>query len=289
MTSTEPVFALLNMTGTSNVVAALPLLAQQNPPLPLVAPFTGAQAFRSPVISHLFNIRASYADETEKIVQHLVTLGTRRIAVVWSNNGLGKDGLAGVQKAMEKRGLKIHTNVSIEQNASDTDKAVSVLYASDPQVVVMIAAGSPTVSFIKAYNKQRKGMKFYTLSVMGTQATLRSLGTDGVGVVVSTVVPFPWDVTHALAKEYRGAMDKSGFAKNVSFLGFESYINAKVFVEGLRIAGRGLTRPKFVSALASIKNMDLNGGFRVDFSGGSRQGSQYVGLVLIGSGEKFTK
>lgn len=287
MLDKEPVFALMNMTGTSNVAAVLPLLEKANPPLPLIAPFTGADLMRLPPINHVFNIRASYGDETEKIVQHLTTLGTKRIAVLWSNNGFGKDGLAGVEKALEKRGMKVYANAPIEQNASDTDKAVAALHDSRPEVVVMITAGAPTVSFIKAYNKVRKGMQFYTLSVMGNQATLRALGLDGVGVVVTTVVPFPWDVTHPLAREYRAAMQKSGFT-NLSFLGFESYINAKVLVEGLRLAGKDLTRRKFVDAMANLKRLDM-GGFSVGFGKELRQGSRYVGLSIVSPGEKFTK
>lgn len=287
MLDKEPVFALMNMTGTSNVAAVLPLLEKANPPLPLVAPFTGADLMRVPPINHVFNIRASYGDETEKIVQHLTTLGTQRIAVLWSNNGFGKDGLAGVQRALEKRGMKVYADAPIEQNASDTDKAVAAIHDKRPEVVVMITAGAPTVSFIKAYNKVRKGMQFYCLSVMGNQATLRALGADGVGVVVTTVVPFPWDVTHPLAREYRAAMQKSGFS-NLSFLGFESYINAKVMVEGLRLAGKDLTRKRFVDAMANVKRLDM-GGFSVGFSRESRQGSRYVGLTIVSPGEKFTK
>lgn len=287
MIDKEPVFALMNMTGTSNVAAVLPLLEKENPPLPLIAPFTGADLLRVPPINHVFNIRASYGDEAEKIVQHLTTLGSQRIAVLWSNNGFGKDGLTGVQKALKKRGMKVYADAPIEQNASDTDKAVAALYDRRPEVIIMITAGSPTVSFIKSYNKVRKGMHFYTLSVMGTQATLRALGADGVGVVVTTVVPFPWDVTHPLAREYRAAMQKAGFT-NLSFLGLESYINAKVFVEGLRLAGKDLSRTKFVNALAGIKRLDL-GGYAVGFGKDSRQGSRYVGLTMVSPGEKFTK
>src|SRR3990167_1590672 len=114
MLDKEPVFALMNMTGTSNVAAVLPLVEKANPPLPLIAPFTGADLMRLPPINHVFNIRASYGDETEKIVQHLTTLGTKRIAVLWSNNGFGKDGLAGVEKALEKRGMKVYANAPIE-------------------------------------------------------------------------------------------------------------------------------------------------------------------------------
>ena len=123
---------------------------------------------------------------------------------------------------------------------------------------------------------------------MGTQATLRALGEDGVGVVVTSVVHFPWSQSLPLAREYRAAMEKAGFQNNVSFLGLESYMNAKVLAEGLRRAGKDLTRTRFLQALEAMRNYDL-GGFVVDYGKGVRQGSRFVDLTIIGKGEKFTR
>ena len=91
-----------------------------------------------------------------------------------------------------------------------------------------------------------------------------------------------------LAREYRLALEKNGFKENVSFIGLEAYINAKVLVEGLRRAGKDLTRPRFIQAMESIKRLDL-GGFEVDYGKGVRQGSKFVDLTYIGQGEKFTR
>ena len=283
----DRVFALFNLTGTANVAGILPLLEKEKPPLPLFAPFTGADVIRVPAASHVFHIRASYADEAEKLVQHLTTIGVQRIGVLWLNNGFGKDGLAGVEKALHKRALKLYANAAIQPDASDVGKAVATLHDTRPEVIIMITTGVPTVSFIKAYNKARLGMRFYALSVMGTQATLRALGPDGVGVVVTSVVPFPWSQSNPVAREYRSAMQKAGY-DNLSFLGFESYINAKVLVEGLKRAGKNLTRTEFVSAMEGMKQLNL-GGFEVGFSKESHQGSRFVELTIIGSGEKFTR
>lgn len=288
MMDEDGVFALCNLTGTANVAAILPLLTQQNPPLPLIAPFTGADLVRSPALPHVFNIRASYGDEAEKLVQHLTTLGVPRIAVLWVNNGFGKDGLAGVHKSMEKRGQKLIADASIQPDASDVQQAVATLGHRSPDAIIMITAGAPTVAFIKAYRGVSRATRFYTLSVMGTQATLRALGPEGVGVVVATVVPLPWSQSMPLAREYRAVLTQAGFAQHVSLLGMEAYLNAKVLVEGLRRAGRDLTRGRFVEGLESLRRVDF-GGFEVDFGRGVRQGSRYVDLTIIGHGGKFAR
>lgn len=282
------VFALCNLTGTANVAAILPLLAKEDPPLPLIAPFTGAALLREPAVDHLFNIRASYGDEVEKLVQHLTTVSVPRISVLWTANAFGKDGLAEARKAMEKRGQKLHSDTSIQPDASDVQQAVARLSATEPDSIIMITAGAPTVSFIKAYRQLSRGALFYTLSVMGTQATLRALGEDGVGVVVTTVVPFPWSQSLPLAREYRALLEKHGLQRHVSFLGLEAYMNAKVITEGLRRAGRDLTRTRFVLALESLRQFDL-GGFVVDYGKNVRQGSRFVELTIIGKGERFTR
>lgn len=283
----DQAFALLNMTGTGNVAAVLPLLAAQQPPVPLFGPITGADSLRGPELGHVFHIRASYADEAEKIVQHLVTLGIDRIAVAWLDNGFGKDGLAGVEKAMRKRALKIHSSAAIRPDAADVEQAVAALHDSRPEVIVLITTGRATVEFIKKYNARGLGMRFYALSVMGTHSTLKALGPDGVGVVVTSVVPFPWNHAHPAAREYREAMKQAGF-EGISFGGFESFLNAKAMTEGLRRAGRHLTRARFVAALEGMRRLDL-GGFEVGYGKGNRQGSRFVELTIIGPGERFTK
>lgn len=288
MIAQDHVFALANLTGTANVGAVLPLLAKENPPVPLISPFTGADLLREPPINHVFNVRASYGDEVEKLVQHLTTLGVQRISVLWMNNGFGKDGLAGARKSMEKRGLKLHSDAPIQADSSDVQQAVQILSATEPDAIIMITAGAPTVAFIKAYRKVSRAARFYTTSVMGSQSTIQALGPDGIGVVVTSVVPFPWSQSMAVAREYREVLKKAGMEATVSFIGLETFINAKVMVEGLRRAGRDLTRPRFIQAMESMQRFDV-GGFEVDFGKGARQGSRFVDLTIIGAGGKFTR
>lgn len=288
MIAQDHVFALANLTGTANVGAVLPLLAKENPPVPLISPFTGADLLREPPINHVFNVHASYGDEVEKLVQHLTTLGVQRISVLWMNNGFGKDGLAGARKSMEKRGLKLHSDAPIQADSSDVQQAVQILSATEPDAIIMITAGAPTVAFIKAYRKVSRAARFYTTSVMGSQSTIQALGPDGIGVVVTSVVPFPWSQSMPVAREYREVLKKAGMEATVSFIGLETFINAKVMVEGLRRAGRDLTRPRFTQAMESMQRFDV-GGFEVDFGKGARQGSRFVDLTIIGAGGKFTR
>jgi ABC-type branched-subunit amino acid transport system substrate-binding protein len=177
------------------------------------------------------------------------------------------------------------SETSIKSDASDLAAATAKTQAATPEAVILLTAGMATPAFVKSYNHLRRGVQFYTMSVAATQATVGALGAEGVGIVVATVVPFPWSQSSSLAKEYQRGM-KSGDAAELSFVGMEGFINAKVLVDALRKAGRELTRAKLLSA---TEQLDVDyGGFRVNMRG-ARGGSNYVELTIIGSNRKFIK
>ena len=162
-----------------------------------------------------------------------------------------------------------------------------VTSSTRPEAVILITAGKPTFELIKAYNKVRRGVQFYTLSVMGALANIKALGADGVGVVVTSVVPFPWSPANPLVKEYQSAMQQIG-VREYSFVSFESYINAKVLGEAIKRAGKDLTREKLINAAEGMKRVSL-GGFDVNFGKDSHQASRFVDVTIIGPNGRFTK
>src|SRR5258705_1339371 len=91
----ERVFALFGYVGTPTSAASLPIFTEAR--VPFVGPFTGAELLRSPVNPYVFNVRASYFDETEAIVQHLTAMSIDRIAVFYQNDSYGQAGLAGLE------------------------------------------------------------------------------------------------------------------------------------------------------------------------------------------------
>lgn len=281
----EGVFALFNVIGTPANTALLPVITRAG--IPSIAPLSGSEAVRKPFNRYVFNVRAGYAEEAEKIIEHLGVRGIERIAIVYQNNGFGKDGLTGAEKALARRNLKPLATATIENDASDAAKAAAMLVEAAPKAVLMITAGKPSAEFIKAYNKISPGMQFFALSVMGTQASVATLGKEGIGVVVAQVAPYPFSATSGVVREYQQIMTKMG-VKNWSFASMEGFLNAKVTVEGLKRAGRDLTRERFMTALESISRHDFDG-YMVDFGKNNHQGSRYVELTVISRDGRFLR
>jgi ABC-type branched-subunit amino acid transport system substrate-binding protein len=278
------VFALLGYVGTPTGVAHLPVVTQAK--VPLVGMFTGAEALRVPMSRYVFHVRASYYDETEKIVEQVVSLGGKKISVFFQADAYGEAGRKGTELALEKRTLKIHSQGTVERNTLKVEEAVSTINASQPDAIVMVGAYAACAEFIRQMKKAGSGATFYNVSFVGSKALADALGKEGPGVAISQVVPFPWGTALPVVKEYQQVAKKAGFT-DYNFSAMEGFLVAKVMVEGLRRTGKDLNREKFVD---TMEKMDVDfGGFHVAYSPKSHTGSKFVDLTIIARDGKFLR
>jgi ABC-type branched-subunit amino acid transport system substrate-binding protein len=282
----DGVFLLFGYVGTPTSNASKPIFTAAR--VPFVGPFTGAESLRNPLNRYIFNIRASYYDETDKIVGQLVGQTLDRIAVFYQNDDYGKAGLAGVERAMQKRGLKIVATGTVERNTVDVAAAVKSIGKVEPQGVVMISAYKSCAAFIKAMRAAGYNPQFMNVSFVGSKALAHEAGAAGRGVGISQVVPFPWNLSARVVKEYQQLLEASTGKQEFSFTSLEGFISAKVLAEGLRRAGSDLTRERFIAAMEQIRDYDV-GGFTVSFTPTDHSGSKFVELTVIGRDERFLR
>jgi branched-chain amino acid transport system substrate-binding protein len=274
---TDKVFALVGYVGTPTSKASLPVFTKAK--VPFVGPFTGAELLRTPLNPYVFNVRASYYNETDAIVEQLLTTGSKRFAVFYQNDSYGLAGLTGVQIAIRKRGGEIVATGTVERNTVDVAKAVKAIVPKSPDAVIMISAYKSIAAFIKMAKKDGYDGQFYNVSFVGSTALAKELGNEGVGVAISQVVPFPWSLSVPVVEEFNELAQKAKV--DVNFSSLEGFLVAKVTVEGLQRAGRNLTRERFMKGLESMHDVDF-GGFAVSYSPTDHNGSLYVDLTIIG-------
>jgi ABC-type branched-subunit amino acid transport system substrate-binding protein len=281
-------FALLAFYGSSPTTEAMNTVFGPAK-VPLIGTISGAGTLREAISSnpntrYMFNVRASYADETEVIVNQLVALGLKNIAVFYQNDGFGKSGLEGVTTALKKHNMAPSAVGTVERNSVDVTKAVEAIAKATPQAVVMVTLYKPTAAFVKAMKKIGQNPMLSTLSPVGAEQMVQELGADARGIVVSQVVPYPWNNVVPVVRDYQKLSEKQQF----SYYGLEGYIMARTLVEGLKRAGKDLTRDKLVSALESLSNTDI-GGYRINYSPTARQASHFVELTVVGPGGRLLK
>ncbi len=274
----DDVFALFGYIGTPTSVVALPLAT--NAKIPFLAPFTGAQGLRDPFNRYAFHVRASYFDETARIVNQLYAVGMKNIAVFYQNDAYGQAGLAGVNRALAAVNSKPVALATVERNSVDVANAVKTIVAAKPEAVVQISAYKSCAAYIREARKAGSGAQFFNVSFVGTAALAAELGPDARGVVVSQVMPFPFAAVTPLSAEFVKAAPAGKVDLNYSSM--EGYVAAKVFVEALRRAGNNPTRDALITGLESLREFNL-GGFFVDFSPTKHTGSTYVDLTILTS------
>lgn len=285
----EKAFALFNVIGTAQNAAIYPLVHEHG--IPLVGPYTGATALRDPAkFRYLFFTRASYADETEKMVEQLTTTGVKDIAVVYQDDPFGKAGLQAASEALARRNLKpVSVGAFNIAKLEEAAAAAEAVLKGHPAAVIIASSGKGTTSFIKEVVKRNQRPAFYCLSVTNPKQLWADLGPEAHGVVVSQVTPSPWRVSTPLIREYQQMVAKANLGpKDYSYGSLEGFIVAKVAVEALRRAGKDLSREKYLAALEGMQNYDL-GGYTIGYGPASRSGSSYVDLTIIGRDGQFLR
>lgn len=274
------VFSLVGYYGSSPTTAAMPVFTAAK--TPLVGTISGADSLRNPVNRYMFHVRASYADETEAIVNQLVSVGLKSIAVFYQNDGFGKSGLSGVMAAMKKFNMTPAAVATVERNSLDVSAAVQAIAKARPQAIVMVSLYKPSAEFVRQYKKGGLFPQYATLSPVGADLLATELGGDARGIGISQVMPYPWNDTVPVVKDYKRLMDLQTKKQAPSYYGIEGYITARVLVEALKKAGKDLNREKFINALDGMRELDL-GGYRINNSPANHNGSKFVDLTVIGN------
>ena len=166
--------------------------------------------------------------------------------------------------------------------------AVKTLLAARPDAVVQVGAYKACAAFIREARKAGYGGTFINLSFVGTQALSDALGKEAAGVMVTQVVPSPYNPANALAREFTEAVRKAGGGATANFSSMEGYLAARVLTEGLRKVSGKPTRDGLVAGLESLDRQSF-GGFEVSFSGKNHVASKFVELsMLTGDGKVRT-
>jgi len=273
------VFGLIGPVGTPTSKATQPLATAAG--VPFVGPFTGAGFLRDPALENVANVRATYAAETEAWISYLVDeRGMASIAILYQDDAFGRVGLKGVTEALEKRGMTLSAEGTYTRNTTAVKSALLEIRKAEPDAVVMVGAYKPVAEFIKLWRKLKLDATFVNISFVGSKALAAELGPDGAGVIVSQVVPFPWDVERPVVAAYQAALEASEPGAEPGFVSLEGYIVGRLAIAALEAAGPEPTRAAFLKAVRGMSELDL-GGVVLRYGPDDNQGLDQVFLTEI--------
>ncbi len=305
----EHVFLLFNYVGTPTVTRVLPLLKMyQRSHLFLLFPFTGAEPQRRPPYrDFVFNLRASYLQETRGVVENLLRVGRRRIAIFYQVDAYGRSGWVGVRRALAAHGLKMAAEATYHRGDKFSDSfqaQVEILRRSRPDAVISVGAYAACAGFIRDARRAGWLVPIANLSFVDSDNLLRLLrATAGQelkkytsNLIISQVVPSYEEVSLPAVAQYRRLMDKynprvpPGLEPRdyrplrYSFVSMEGFLNAKLLVKILSLMKDDLRRERLPRVIESIKDYDIGIGVPVSFAGNRHQGLNQVYYTTVQDG-----
>jgi ABC-type branched-subunit amino acid transport system substrate-binding protein len=274
----DKVFALVGAVGTPTSKAGQPIATAEK--VPFIGPFTGAEFLRNPYNRYVVNIRSSYFQETEAWIDHLVKdLAISRIAILYQDDAFGLAGLEGVQRAMAKRNMSLVAEGTFKRNTTAVKSALLDIMKARPEAVVTVAPYKPVAEFIKLAQQVKMQAVFVAISFVGPDSLAQELGDQGTGVIVTQVVPFPWDATLPVVKSYQSALTAVDRNAKPGFVSLEGYLAGRLVVEALKRIKGEPTREALLDAIAAAP-FDF-GGVTLSYGPMKNQGSDRVFFTIL--------
>ncbi|WP_242481040.1 ABC transporter substrate-binding protein [Rubrivivax gelatinosus] len=279
------VVALFMTRGTPHTEAVRPLLARYE--VPLVGPLTGAALFHNPVDPWIFNVRAPYQREAEKLVQQLATVGMSRIGLAVSDDAFGEDTKAGALRGLEAAKLKpLFVEVFNRAKPSFAGLAQKAK-AGEAQAILFFGAPEIVAEGTRQVRAAGSNAQIGTLSNNASAGFVKDMGANAAGTIVTQVFPNERSRGTPMVREAIELARAAGIHELTPAM-LEGYASAKVLVEGLRRTGSTLTRPGLRQALEGLQRLDI-GGLELGYSANDHTGFDYVEVSIISSDGRFRR
>jgi branched-chain amino acid transport system substrate-binding protein len=277
------VFAFFGNVGSGTTAAVAPLLKDSG--APLVGAYAVADSAREKAAGAAYFVRATTGREAQVLVQHLTTIGIRRIGAAYLDVAGGHEAYGHIQAALKVHGLEPHASAPVKGDGSNVAEAARILAERQPQAVIMYLAGALPGELMKATWAQSSGTSFYGMSIVAGEVTAKVLDRRSRGLAISQVMPYPWGEVEPVIREYRQAADKAKVA--VGYNSLEGFLNARLLIEALRRTGRELTRARLHATLRGLRMRMA--GMDLDFTGSQSTGSRFVELVQVTHEGRFVR
>ena len=277
------VFAMWAISGTGNVAAALPYLTERG--VPLISSTSGADPFYVKTHPVLINVKAGYGDEIRRMVGHMKDTYNSRLGIVYLDNGFGREALKTALEAAKQNNVEVVASAPHKEDMSDVAEASAKVAKAAPQAVMVLSLAGPAPRVIEEFLKAGGQAQFFALSVVASDSLYKALGEKARGIVVTQIVPYPWDRNIPLVREYQDLLKARGVT-DYSPTGLEGFMYAKALVLGLQRAGKKLTREGLIQAYEGMTSQDI-GGIKLAYSPTDHNGSDFVEITMIGRGGKL--
>lgn len=281
----DRVFALVAGSISGSTLPVVPLINRAK--IPFIASISSNRRLLDPFTRYIFRVYPYEIPQANGVVDYAVpNFELKRPAMIYTSNDYGVGGHEAVtQRLREKHNLQL---VAAERyNVGDQDFSAQLLRIrqANPDGVFVWAFAAEAGIIVR--QSRELGL---TVPHLGGGATMTPLfpkgaGGAGIGFVTVSVYPHLPESSAPPVVKYREALKRlypggfpPGRPSEYDLLG---YGGGKIVEEGLRRAGRDLTREKFMDALETLREFDAGVIYPVTFTKSSHEGSSQVQMVRV--------
>ncbi len=285
------VIAVIGNVGTPTAVVAVPIIVEKG--VPFIGAITGAPLLRqTPPNRYIFNYRASYSEEAASMINGLLKVGIRpeEIAFFTQRDSYGDAGYDGAVSALLKHGISNVISLAhgrYRRNSLNVEGALATILDAQvkPRAIIMAGSYAPSAKFIKLAKQNLPDCLFLNLSFVGSTSLLKELNGETENVIITQVVP-SFNSNIPVAQEYKQDLEKYGNGAKPSFISFEGYIVAKIFVASLlSIDSQYFTRESLAHSFNHLSGLDIGLNQTISYSEENHQAVNNVWPVMISNNQ----
>jgi branched-chain amino acid transport system substrate-binding protein len=276
----EKPVAFLNLLGSANAATVLKEKTLEELKIPVVGVTPGADVLRNPGSPWMFHTHASDTAQLRRILTHLKTIGMERIAVVYQDIPFGQGGLKFIEEQAPSLKLAITGRIPVAPGAEDLTATAGPVRKSGAQAYIMVLAPNSGASFVRDVRKGGDNTPIYGMSYVPVKSITEKAGVEhAVGTGLAQVTPNTFVAASGLVRQFKTAMDKYAPAGTPQTqLHLIGYLNCRVLIEGLKLAGGSPSPEKLQASLRKVR-ADF-GGYFVDYAG-TNEASKYVDIGVV--------
>ena len=280
------VLAVVGGVGTPTAARIAPVLRTAG--IPFIGHVTGADFLHDGErFPNVVNMRASYFDEVQVLVRHMVEeRGHRRLGIIYQDDAFGRSVMRSYLAALAEHDIPLLAKTTYSRNTHAVHASLFGLAKADLDAILLVGSYAANAEIINLAHSLGQDYTMANLSFSLSHELRRRVEAPSGRILVTEVVPSPRDGTSALAGSFRRAMAaRAGDGEAVlNELSLEGYLLGRYLASTLERLDGEFTRAAFM-ARAMPPDPVLVDDWTVAFAPDSNAGSTYVRLTDFGPGD----
>ncbi len=278
----EQVFALIGgiSAGADPELAAL----ARDEEIPFIGPATLWPQIGLPLNRHVFYLLPGVAEQGRALVNFAAAkpqMLKSRVALVHTEGGITAAAAAAVETQVKESGWTLPVKHAYARGRFDAAQLVPRLKQQGAGVVFFLGTEGDELRFIKEAAAADWAPNVFLLGVLSGRDLPRAVPPSFKDRIFLSFPSVPADITPSGIAEFRALHEKHKFASRHTASQLAAFSAAKIFVEGIKRAGRDVSRDTLITALEGFYNFETGLTPRLTFGPKRRVGAAGAHIMMI--------